>query len=291
MQTSEIISKLKNLQGVLAEKYEIEKSVKELPKGLDTNLATLERSKRDYIDLNAEYEAKKADVAALKSELEDVVKVRESGEKNMDDIKTHREYEVLEKQISEAKERETRIRKKLQKEEKELSEKNDKLQEEEAVIAGLEASVSEDKADLAKKLDEYTNQINALKEQEAEMSEGIDAEIIYKFQRIIQRDSKGVVAVRGNVCDGCHMILPAQFANEIRDDEKILFCPYCSRILYYEESAEGEANFFSMDDAGSLASLDDDYEDEDDEEQSEDALDNGVDDDSVDINNAYGNED
>ena len=291
MKTSEIIGKLKDLQGVLAEKYQIEKNVKELPKGLETNMATLERSQRDYIDLNAEYEAKKANVAALKSELEDVVKVRESGEKNMDDIKTHREYEVLEKQISEAKLREANIRKKLQREEKELAEKNDKLQEEEAVIAGLEASVSEDKADLAKKLDEYSQQKTALEAQEAEMSKGIDSEIIYKFQRIIQRDSKGVVAVKGNVCDGCHMILPAQFANEIRDDEKILFCPYCSRILYYEESSSGEENFFSMDDAGSLASLEDDYEEEEEDEQSDESLENGADDDAVELNSSYGSED
>ena len=31
------------------------------------------------------------------------------------------------------------------------------------------------------------------------------------------------------------MILPAQFANTVREGENINFCPYCSRILFYED--------------------------------------------------------
>ena len=279
MQTSEIISKLKNLQGVLAEKYEIEKSVKELPKGLDTNLATLERSKRDYIDLNAEYEAKKADVAALKSELEDVVKVRESGEKNMDDIKTHREYEVLEKQISEATEKEASIRKDLQREEKKLAELNESLKADEAMISSQESDLNESKSALSNQIQEYKDQLENLKKQEEEITPGLNQEIVYKFQRIIQRNSEGIVAVKNGVCTGCQMILPGQFANEVRDGEKILFCPYCSRILFYQEVNEDEAEDFSaLDETGSLADFDDEFADERDEDEVEDGdNENGLD--------------
>ena len=60
------------------------------------------------------------------------------------------------------------------------------------------------------------------------------------------------------------MILPGQYANEVREGENILFCPYCSRILYYEEADENsQESYFSIDDAGSLADLDDDDFDED----------------------------
>jgi hypothetical protein len=34
------------------------------------------------------------------------------------------------------------------------------------------------------------------------------------------------------------MELPQQFANTVRRNEDINFCPYCSRILFYEESEE-----------------------------------------------------
>jgi DNA-directed RNA polymerase subunit M/transcription elongation factor TFIIS len=68
---------------------------------------------------------------------------------------------------------------------------------------------------------------------------------------------------------GCHMILPVQFANEVRIGEEFIFCPYCSRILFYEESAEGEEEFFNTEDTGSLSDLDEAEEDEYEEEEEE----------------------
>ena len=50
------------------------------------------------------------------------------------------------------------------------------------------------------------------------------------------------------------MILPAQFVNDVRTGEEILFCPYCSRILFFQEEELEEA-FFNDEDAGSLADL------------------------------------
>jgi RNase P subunit RPR2 len=82
---------------------------------------------------------------------------------------------------------------------------------------------------------------------------------------------RGIVAIKGGVCMGCHMILPVQFANSVRMGEEIVFCPYCSRILYYEESEQGEEEFFDTEDSGSLSDLDDieeeEYEEEDEEEE------------------------
>jgi RNase P subunit RPR2 len=80
---------------------------------------------------------------------------------------------------------------------------------------------------------------------------------------------RGIVAIKGGVCMGCHMILPAQFANSVRQGEEIVFCPYCSRILFYEEAEQGEEEFFDNDDSGSLADLDDMEEDDYDEDEEE----------------------
>lgn len=263
MQMSEVLDKLKSLQDVLAEKYEIESKVEELPKSLDGSTESLERFKAEYIDTNAEFESQKSKVLALKQDLEDAVRVRESGEKEMDSVTTHREFEVLEKQVNEAGEKENSLRKDLQKEEKRLSELEDRLRSEESLIEATENDVNESKSSLEQEMDSYKSQLAELNAQEQEMSEGIDSEIIFKFQRIIQRNRKGIVAVKGKVCDGCHMILPAQFANEVHKGEKILFCPYCSRILYYEDAEEDSSLYFSMDDASSLADFgDESFEDE-----------------------------
>ena len=67
------------------------------------------------------------------------------------------------------------------------------------------------------------------------------------------------------------MILPAQFANLVREGESINFCPYCSRILFYEETGDEESynSFFSLEEAGSLTDLNDDFDDEEDYDEEE----------------------
>ena len=252
------IEKLKELQGVLAEKYEIQAKTEDLPKALIGSTESLDQFKKDFINKSAEYEAEKQKVLSLRVELDEAERTKEASEKGMDSISTHREYEVLDKQIADATEKENSIRKELQREEKDLAKLKDALEEEEAIIAATEKEVKEAMETQQQELEAYNAQIAALTETETQMSEGIDEEIVKKFQRIIQRNRKGIVAVRGKVCDGCHMILPAQFANEVRKGLKILFCPYCSRILYYEDSPEGEDSLSFALDAGSLADMDDD---------------------------------
>lgn len=270
MQMTEILDKLKSLQDVLAEKYEIEAKKEELPKSLDGSVEGLTRFKKEYIENNAEYEAEKSKVQSLKVELDEAQRARENGEKGMDAITTHREYELLDKQINEAKLKEEEIRKQLQREEKIFAEQQERLNASEIVIAQMEGDVQEARESLEREMNGLQEKLDSLAEQEKEMSEGIDVETIFKFQRIIQRNRKGIVAVKGNVCDGCHMILPAQFANDVHKGEKILFCPYCSRILFYEETDDSESSYFTMDDAGSLVDDDESFAGFDDDEYAED---------------------
>ena len=263
----EVFDKLRKLQEVLAEKYDLQTQIEEAPKKLSSQDELLARLKKEYIEKNAIYEEVRKKVGKLKCDWAEVDAAREKSEKAMDSITTHREYEALEKEIRDATEKEQTIRKDLQKEEKYLAELNDSLKNEETLIQRQEEEVSAAKASLQNEIDQCNEKLDELKKQEQELEPGIDQEIIFKFQRIIKsKHSKGIVAVKGNVCDGCHMILPAQFANDVRTGDKIVFCPYCSRILYYQEVEEGEEEYFQMDDTGSLADFADEFDDEYDED-------------------------
>lgn len=269
MVTTEVFDKLKDLQEILAKKYELEAKIKDSPEQLTAQDELLARLKKEYIEKNAIYEEVKGKVDKIKADLAEAEKSRESGEKGMDSITTHREYEALDKQINEASERESSLRKDLQKEEKNLAELNENLKSDESMISSQEKDLNSGKDSLEKEVAGFKSELDKLKKKEAKITPGIDQEIVYKFQRIIQRNSEGIVAVKNGVCTGCHMILPAQFANEVREGEKILFCPYCSRILYYQEAEDGDTNnYFSMDETGSLAGLDDEDSDGEVEEDS-----------------------
>ena len=272
MVMTEVFDKLKDLQDVLAEKYELESKINDSPKQLLSQDELLVRLRKEFLETNESYEKVKSEVGQLQLELDEAEKSREAGEKGMDNISTHREYEALEKQINEASARETSLRKDLQKKNKELEELNEKPRMDEEMIKAQESDLNANKASLDSEVEGYKNQLQQLKLREDEITPGLDSEIVYKFQRIIQRNSEGIVAVRNGVCMGCHMILPGQFANEVHEGEKILFCPYCSRILYHEDVAEGEESddFLSMDETGSLADFDEEFADEFEDESEED---------------------
>lgn len=280
MVTTEIFDRLKSLQVILGRKYELESKIDEAPKQLGSQDELLARMKKEYIEKNKEYEAVKERVGQLKIELDEAVKLREDGEKNMDNITTHREYEALDKQISEASAKEADVRKELQKEEKSYAELNNILKTNEAIINSTEESLNESKKALDSQLSSYKSEIAELKSQEEKIVPGLDQEILFKFQRIIQRNSEGIVAVKNGVCTGCHMILPGQFANEVREGENILFCPYCSRILFYEASTEGDQITY-YNDTGSLADSDDELEDEFEDDEDSDSLEFSDDEESI----------
>ncbi len=282
MVTTEIFEKLKSLQVILGRKYELEAKIADAPKQLTTQEELLSKLKKEFIEKSNEYESVKETVNALSLDLDAAVKTREAGEKNMDNITTHREYEALDKQISEASLKEAEIRKELQKEERKLQELNDINKFKKEMIDSQEKDLNESRSKLDSEIAKYKEELEGLVEEEKSIVPDLDQEILFKFQRIIQRNSEGIVAVRNGVCTGCHMILPAQFANEVHEGDSILFCPYCSRILYHEDADEDSQETF-FNDAGSLADLSDDDFDSDSEYDDEDEEREDLDEDSEDM--------
>ena len=260
MVTTEVFENLKSLQEILVQKYELEGKKSDAPKQLSNQEDLLAKTQKEFIEQKSNYDETQEKVTQLKAQLEEAVKSREEGEKGVANSTTHREYEALEKQISEAKLLEEQVRKDLQKEEKELAELNEKLKNSEELIKFQESELNSSRDSLNKELSSYDDKLAKLKVEEDKVTKNINMiysaeenaelkaqEILFKFQRIIQRNSEGIVSVRNGVCSGCHMILPANFANEVREGEDINFCPYCSRILYYEEVAEDQQeDYFDM---------------------------------------------
>ena len=274
MVTENDLNKLRSLQDILSEKIILEHSIQEIPKILGTQEELLTRLKKTFIDKNQEYEKVKVQEGEFRALLLDAESMREKAEKNMDVISTQREYEALDKEIRDASEKEQQYRKELQQKERHLSDLDEQLKQNTALIEQQETELTERRAGIEAEIAEKKIQTAKLQAEEEKLTRDLDQEVVFKFERIIRNKmGLGIVAIKGNVCMGCHMILPAQFANNVRLGEEFVFCPYCSRILFYEESAEGEEEFFDTEDSGTLSDLDDIEEEEDfDEEEEEEKV-------------------
>jgi predicted nucleic acid-binding Zn-ribbon protein len=270
MAMEDVFEKLRSLQEILSQKIKLEQEVTEMPKVLDTQEELLARLKKTFIEKNLDYEKSRENAAELRNLLIDAESAREKSEKNMDVINTQREYEALDKEIRDAAEREQQYRKELQKEDRVLAELDEQIKQTTALIEQQEMDLAERKAGIEAEVAEKNGHIRRLEDEERTLIPGLDPEVLFKFERIIRNKmGRGIVAIKGGVCTGCHMVLPVQFANMVHEGKEIVFCPYCSRILFYEESEEGEENYFDAEDSGSLSDLDDLDEDEYEEEEEE----------------------
>jgi predicted nucleic acid-binding Zn-ribbon protein len=272
MAMDEVFDKLRTLQNILSEKITLEQKILESPKNLTDQEEALARMKKNYIEKNLDYEKAKRAEEEYQNLLVEAETHREKAEKNMDVISTQREYEALDKEIREAAEKEQQYRKELQKEQRILAELDEQIKSNANLIDQQEEELEKLRSGIEAEIVEKKQRVEALSDQEKELAAGMDPEVLFKFERIIRNKmGRGIVAIKGGVCMGCHMILPVQFANSVRLGEEIVFCPYCSRILFYEESEQGEEEFFDSEDAGSLSDLDDiedeEYEEEEEEEE------------------------
>jgi predicted nucleic acid-binding Zn-ribbon protein len=258
-----VYDKLRALQDVLSRKFEVEREIQEIPKSLATKTELLNRLRKSLADRGAAHEAVKARLTEIEQRLTEAEVTREQYEGQMDAIKTQREYEALDKEIRDATEKEQGLRKELQKEQQAEEELRVALEKDQMMIQKQEEDVEEEQSKIKLNVKEKNTELKKLAGDERRITPGLDDDILFKFERIIRNKSGiGIVALAKGVCTGCHMILPPQFVNTVRIGTEVSFCPYCSRILFYQADDEGESL--------ETAILDEEIEEEAEEEEEQD---------------------
>ncbi|MDX9826860.1 MAG: C4-type zinc ribbon domain-containing protein [Spirochaetia bacterium] len=275
MTTMEMLEKLKSYQEILGARVALEEEIALLPKTIEAQNEMLSRLKKNFAEKDEAFTLSEEKIRELRQALQDAEMAREKAEQQMDGITTQREYEAINKEIRDATEKEQNLRKDIQQQERSFAEIEEELQKTRGGISMLEEEISEKGQVIESQREAKASEVERLKAEELSIAEGIGSDILFKLERIIRnKKGVGVVPIHGVVCTGCHMILPANFVNEVRDEEatKVHFCPYCSRILFFEETEE-VPEFIGDIESGSLADLADyaeegeDEGDDDEEEQ------------------------
>jgi predicted nucleic acid-binding Zn-ribbon protein len=272
MATENDFDKLRTLQDILSQKIKLEYEIQEIPKQLGNLEEAHNRTRKAFINKNLEYEKIKSAEEEARASLREAEAAREKAERTISEINTQREYEALDKERNTAEKNEQQFGKEVQMKEKALMDLDEQIKQHAALIEQQEKELAEKRAGIDAEIAIKKKQIETLLKKEKSLSGDLDPEVVFKFERILRNKmGLGIVAIKGNVCQGCHMILPAQFSNNVRLGEEFIFCPYCSRILYYEEATEGEDVFFDSEDAGALEETDeideDEFEEDDKEEE------------------------
>jgi len=132
----------------------------------------------------------------------------------------------------------------------ELDDAKARLEEDTKRINDELAAIDRQCAEIDTELEEAARHRASLEQERGPVADGVDPELMARYTRI--RDSKrtgaAVVPLRGEVCSGCNVIVPAQIVNEVLAG-KLHACPQCGRIIF--ETANAEAP--SVEPAGDTA--------------------------------------
>lgn len=108
-----------------------------------------------------------------------------------------------------------------------------KLPAEEKKAAGAKESAERQLADLEQKSSTLDGRLADLEREGVTIADKIDEDLLSLFERLfVSKGDAAIVALKHEVCTGCHMKVTTQTAVRAKGGKEIVSCEQCGRILY-----------------------------------------------------------
>ncbi len=229
------------LQRIDTELSELEVHLKEYPERISALEHELEASRNTLSELKTQLEQFNENRTKLEQELSGNEETIKNSEAKLFDIKTHKEYAALQKEISDTKRMNSELEENLIDEMERIEEIESKISELEQELSSKEEEYKEKIDGIKEQLEEVKIQYTPKKAEKENIASRISPEILPVYEKIKKRDGTVLALAKNEVCTGCHMNIPPQLFNEVLTLSRIIQCPNCKKILYCEEENPNEA--------------------------------------------------
>ena len=109
-----------------------------------------------------------------------------------------------------------------------------------AAFEALEAKRASEKERTDLEIEELSNGLDESRSRRETLAADLEAPLRRQYETILSRKKgQAVVEIRGGTCEGCHMRVAPQLANEITRNTRVIQCPSCHRILYVRPPEAG----------------------------------------------------
>lgn len=208
--------------------------VKALPQQLQAYDAVCEEARQALMAIEDDIERTERQRRSLERELDSSQVQLLKTQSKLHEVKTNKEYSavlveidagkqhigVLEDQILELMEAVERQRQKRQQQEhhvrvaeQELGQQTERVRQEQAVLA---------------------RQVAAEESERQRVAAEVTRDLYARYQQLSAiRDRQAVVFVQEGACGGCHLTIQPQLVSEVRQQDKLITCPHCQRILLW----------------------------------------------------------
>ncbi len=238
------------LQSVITEKLNLENERELIPQSLREDESALDRANVILMGLEEDLRQAESEEKSLSIQYTDADRQTTEYQNMIESLSTMRELEAMNKQINESEIRAKSLLTARNSKREQISDIKGRIAEQQSVVDSLNAKVAQSRTVVDSRLNEIDSKISVLESSCNEIrGDVISDEAYQRFYNIAKKkNGEGLVPVRGQVCMGCNTVLPMQFVIDLRlkqlNDETDT-CPYCSRMIYYDESLlpEEEKNY------------------------------------------------
>lgn len=209
---------------------------KELPNRIDrldetfrTAMETVEAEKQRLEELIKAHRAKEE---GLKKGVDQLKKTKE----RLLEVKTNKEYQAMLKEIEVIVKKNGEMEDEIILKLEEMDSARNGLKVKEQELDTFRSSYETERKNLEREVGLMDSEISRLLHEQEGLRSGIHQEILKKYDRIKNHSNgRAVVPVWKSVCEACHMNIPPQMYNELQRTDDIMQCPFCSRIIYWDD--------------------------------------------------------
>ncbi len=153
-------------------------------------------------------------------------------------VKTEREYQSLIKEEEQLRTRKAQI-------EEEMIVCMDQMETLEGTIAAKETELTQIREQVEADIQSVREEASTSESRHAELSREweqmaaeVDRRLLDKFIKVKKQtpDGRALAPVKKAICLACHMNIPPQMYNELQRFDSLKLCPFCFRILYWDNS-------------------------------------------------------
>ena len=214
----------KTLDAVAAQVARLENELKTHSDAIEKDKQTLQAEKAAYAEFEEQIQTNDALVAKI--------------EEKRRSVKTEREYQALLKEEEQLRARKSQI-------EEDMIVCMDQMETTTATIAAKEAELVQIREQVESDIQSVRREASASETRQADLSReweqmaaDIDDRLLDKFIKVKQQtaDGRALAPAKNAICMACHMNIPPQMYNELQRFDSLKLCPFCFRILYWDNS-------------------------------------------------------
>lgn len=189
--------------------------------------STLDTAKQRVKQIESDRKKLELEVEGKKQQIEKYSLQQFQTKKNEEYRALAHEIELCKKDIIKLDDQQIELMEKAEAAQKEVQAANQVANDARKLADGQITELKQREENLKKELGE-------LEANRLQLAEAVDEGVRSRYDRLLKnKGANVVVGVQHGVCGGCHMKLPAQLIVSAQEQQEIVTCINCGRILYY----------------------------------------------------------